>query len=144
MLWLENWLFWHCTSKSEVWKEMCWCASNVFLHLSAVFLSLFSYFSCALCLVWALAKHRMKPHDVHAAFSTLRYLYLPREAFLYGVEIKTAHATYWVMSLLVGVEDCQTALVCLQTGLVGQWRSTETRENVFLHPLLSLCVGRVH
>lgn len=86
-------------SKREVESEICGRKSNLLpvMQFSALFLSLF------LCLVWALAKNCNKPHDIHAAFSTLGYLYLAREAFLYGLEIK--HATFWVISLQKGGWD---------------------------------------
>lgn len=49
--------------------------------------------------------------------------------------IETARASYWVISLLVGVfEPCQMALVCLQTELVGWRRISVTGENVFSPP----------
>lgn len=87
------------------WRKRNWFP---LMHFTACFISRF--FSCALCLVWALARSRVKPHDAHAAFSPHCDIYIhPEEAFfLYGPGYqKTAHATYWGSSLLVGARICQ-------------------------------------
>ncbi len=77
----------------------------------------------------------------HCLLNTV--IYLPKEAFLYGLEIKHAHAAYWVVSSLVAAETL-TALLCLQTWLVGRWKSFKHVTTCSPHPPLCLCVGRVH
>lgn len=142
MLWLENWLFRLLASwrEGEVERKICWSKRNLFpvMQFAALFLPLFPSVSCAPSLVWASAKSCIKALDAHAAFSTLWYLYLPREAFLYGPGNQNCSCNILNYFSSWGSWDLpksalQTSLDWLVEMLCNNWKSASPT-------LLSVCV----
>lgn len=104
------------------------CEKFISASFCLISLPFFLFLMCIVsCDLWPKALC-MKPHNFHAALSTVRYLYLPREAFLYGVEIKTMNATYW-------------AVVFKQGWLAG---GEALKKMCPPHPPLRVHAGRVH
>lgn len=102
LLWLENWLFWQ--RRADVW-EVYFC---IFLpYFSSLFL-----ISHVHCLMWPLAKS-----TVYEA-SQCSCCFLHSEIFI---------STQRSFPLRRGIQnrECDLLGCCLQTGLVGWWRSTE-------------------